>query len=525
MSIHPPHEEVISACQQYRALLEVAEAIVSHRDLPALFHDLAGPLHRVVRFDYLALILRDDSTSTMRLHVLETSETVPHPSTKPSLPEEDDPGWWVWQNQQPLILSSLEEDLGWVRFWERVKPYRVSSHCGLPLTTARRRLGVLAFASKQPAAYDDADVDFLQRVAKQVAVAVENALAFQQIEELKEKLEKEKVYLEEEIRTDHNFEEIVGNSNVLRRVLQEVETVAPTDSTVLIRGETGTGKELVARAIHNLNHRRDRTFVKLNCAAIPTGLLESELFGHEKGAFTGAIAQKLGRFELAHQGTLFLDEVGDIPPELQPKLLRVLQEQEFERLGGTRTIKVDVRLVAATHRDLEQMVADGHFRSDLYYRLNVFPVLLPPLRERRDDIARLVRHFIQKFARRMGRRIETIPAEAMEALVSYPWPGNIRELENVIERAVILSGGPALRLPAGEWTNPVSAPHLGNGKKVEESDSGPVTLADAEREHILDTLQKANWVLGGANGAAARLGMKRSTLQWKMKKLTISRPT
>jgi len=302
----------------------------------------------------------------------------------------------------------------------------------------------------------------------------------------------------------------------LEAVLEGVKRVAPTSSTVLIQGETGTGKELIARAIHNISPRCGRPFIKLNCAAIPLDLLESELFGHEKGAFTGAIAQKLGRFELAHEGTLFLDEVGDIPAELQPKLLRVLQEQEFERLGGTRTIKVNVRLVAATHRDLAQMVADGQFRGDLYYRLNVFPVLLPPLRERRDDIPQLVRHFIQKFARRMGRRIETIPAEAMEALAGYPWPGNIRELENVIERAVILSSGPALRLPPGEWRAPVPA--------LEVSDTGPVTLADAERQHILDILQKANWVLGGANGAAARLGMKRSTLQWKMKKLNISRP-
>jgi formate hydrogenlyase transcriptional activator len=515
MSTLPPGAEAHSACRLFSTLLEVAEAIVIHRDLPALLHDLAGRLHRVVRFDYLALILRDCATESMRLHVLESSEPVPMPSGT-HLAVEDDPSWWVWQNQQPLIFFNLEEETHWQQFRDKVRPYRVRSHCGLPLTTARFRLGVLAFASKQPAAYDAGDVEFLQRVANQVAVAVENALAFQRIEQLKEKLEKEKVYLEEEIRTQHNFEEIVGNGAALRRVLKEVETVAPTDSTVLIRGETGTGKELIARAIHDRNARRDRTFVKLNCAAIPTGLLESELFGHEKGAFTGAIAQKVGRFELAHQGTLFLDEVGDIPLELQPKLLRVLQEQEFERLGGTRTIKVNVRLVAATHRDLEQMVAAGQFRSDLYYRLNVFPVLLPSLRERRDDIPHLVRHFIQKFSRRMGRCIETIPAEAMAALLDYPWPGNIRELENVIERAVILSTGPVLRLPAGEWMTPVVA--------VEVAGNGPVTLADAEREHILGTLQKAKWVLGGANGAAALLGMKRSTLQWKMKKLNISRP-
>ena len=304
---------------------------------------------------------------------------------------EDAPLGLVLQTQQLLILSSLAELTRWPRYLERVQPLGANSACILPLTTARHRLGTLVFASEEQAAYDDADLDFLQRLAKQVAVAFENALAFDRIEELKEKLEKEKVYLEEEIRTDNNFEEIVGESVALRRVLKEVETVAPTESTVLIHGETGTGKELIARALHQLSPSRQRTFVKLNCAAIPSGLLESELFGHEKGAFTGAIAQKVGRFELAHQGTLFLDEVGDIPLELQPKLLRVLQEQEFERLGSTKTIRVRVRLVAATNRDLPRMVRDGQFRSDLYYRLNVFPILVPPLRERPEDIPRLVR--------------------------------------------------------------------------------------------------------------------------------------
>jgi formate hydrogenlyase transcriptional activator len=399
---------------------------------------------------------------------------------------------------------------------ERVQPYGVQSNCWLPLTTARRRLGTLVFTTKQPSAYDTAELDFLQQVANQVAVAVENALAFQEIEALKDKLAKENAYLEEEARTDHNFGEVVGESAVLRRVLNEVETVAPTSSTVLIRGETGTGKELIARAVHELSPRQGRTFVKLNCAAIPTGLLESELFGHEKGAFTGAVTQKVGRFELADQGTLFLDEVGDIPPELQPKLLRVLQEREFEHLGGTRTLKVDVRLVAATHRDLAKMVAEGRFREDLYYRLNVFPVVLPPLRERRDDIPLLVRHFTQQFARRMGRRIETIPSAVMEALVRYPWPGNVRELQNVIERAVILSPGPSLQVPPGAL-QPAAT-------QAPVPVAAAVTLADAEREHILSALRETDWVVGGPKGAAARLGMKRSTLQKKMQKLGISRP-
>jgi formate hydrogenlyase transcriptional activator len=279
--------------------------------------------------------------------------------------------------------------------------------------------------------------------------------------------------LEQEVRTEHNFAEIIGDSAALRGVLKQVETVAPTDSTVIIRGETGTGKELIARALHDLSPRKDRTFVKLNCAAIPTGLLESELFGHEKGAFTGAVAQKVGRFELANRGTLFLDEVGDIPSDLQPKLLRVLQEQEFERLGGTKTIKVNVRLIAATHRDLAKMVADGRFREDLYYRLNVFPVLLPPLRERRDDIPRLVRHFKQRFARRMGRRIETISTAIMDALVRYPWPGNVRELQNIIERAVILSPGPALQVPLNDLQ--------AGAQEASAPTAAPVTLADAER--------------------------------------------
>ena len=497
----------------HRALLAVSEAIASHRDLAALLHELAGRLQQVVRFDFLGLYLHQAEGNILRLHVLEP----PVASASAILPLGETPAGLVWQTQQPFILSDLSEDQRWPRLRERARPYAVQSFCWLPLTTARRQLGTLNLACKQTAAYDSADLDFLRLVANQVAVAVENALAFEEIAALKDQLAKENAYLEQEVRTEHNFGEIVGDSAVLRQVLKQVETVAPTASTVIIRGETGTGKELIARALHELSARKDRTFVKLNCAAIPTGLLESELFGHEKGAFTGAISQKIGRFELANRGTLFLDEVGDIPPELQPKLLRVLQEQEFERLGATKTIKVDVRLIAATHRDLAKMVADGHFREDLFYRLSVFPVLLPPLRERRDDIPRLVRHFTQGFARRMGRRIESIPTAVMDALVRYSWPGNVRELQNVIERAVILSSGKFLHVPTGDL------PSM-NTQAPAPAAGAPPTLADAERDHILGALRETGWIVGGPKGAAARLGMKRSTLQKKMKKLGIVRP-
>jgi formate hydrogenlyase transcriptional activator len=505
--------QTFSPGQEYRTLLAVSDAIISHRDLRELFHDLAGRLHAMVRFDYLALLLRDDVQDALRLHVLEPSQ----PSADQPVvlfPIGQHPGGQVWQNQQPVIVPDLETETRWPQFLERARS-QISSCCLVPLTTARHRLGVLGFGCKQSAAYDTADVDFLQQIASQVAVAVENALAFDQIEQLKEQLEKEKLYLEEEVRTDHNFEEIVGESAALKRILKEVDTVAPTDSTVLILGETGTGKELIARAIHQLSPRRNGPLVILNCAAIPAALLESELFGHERGAFTGAVTQRIGRFEQASGGTLFLDEIGELALDLQVKLLRVLQEQEFERLGSTRTTRVNVRVVAATNRDLTEMVAEGQFRNDLYYRLNVFPVVLPPLRDRREDIPPLVRHFTQQFARRMGRRIETIPTEAMDALVWYPWPGNIRELENVIERAVILSPGPTLRIPVVQLKSP---------GPTERPTRTVTTLIEAEREHILGALRESNWVLGGPNGAAARLGTKRTTLQWKMKKLGISRP-
>jgi formate hydrogenlyase transcriptional activator len=387
----------------------------------------------------------------------------------------------------------------------------LKSVCSVPLISHDRVLGTLEVIRE--AAFTGQDAELLGQVTGQIAIAVENALAYQEITKLKNKLAQEKLYLEDEIRTGYNFKEIIGQSVALKRVLKQVETVAPTDSTVIILGETGTGKELIARAIHNLSGRRERTFVRMNCAAIPTGLLESELFGHERGAFTGAIAQKVGRFELAHQGTLFLDEVGDISLELQSKLLRVLQEQEFERLGATKTIKVNVRLVAATNRDLAAMIADKQFRSDLYYRLNVFPIVLPPLRDRSEDIPPLVRHFAQKYSKRMNKQIDTIPSKAIEALTQYHWPGNIRELENLVERAVILSQGSTLSVPLTELkrSSEIPAPRAGT------------TLESAEREHIVRILHESKWVIGGPSGAAARLGMKRTTLQYKLKKLKISR--
>ena len=506
--------QATATSDQYRALFAVSDAIASHRDLTTLFRELAGRLARVVQCDALSLVLHDSSTDTMRRHILEASDLISPPPF--NLRPDDDPAGMVWQTQKPFVTAVFDELSHWPRLMDLLRPYSVESLCYLPLTTSRRRLGALVFVSRRRSIYDHADIRFLQLVANQVAVAVENALAFQEIEALKDKLAAERAYLEDEVRTEHHFGDIIGESAVLREVLRKVETVAPTDSTVLVYGQTGTGKELIARAVHDLSPRNARTFVKLNCAAIPTGLLESELFGHERGAFTGAISQKAGRFELANQGTLFLDEVGDIPLELQPKLLRVLQEQEFERLGSTRTIRVSVRLVAATNRDLAQMVSEGGFRRDLYYRLNVFPLTLPPLCERPDDIPRLVRHFTQKFARQMGRRIETIPTPLMDALVRYSWPGNVRELQNVIERAVILSRGTTLQVPLADLQSTVV--------QASTPPSEAVTLTDAEREHILVALHDTGWVLGGPKGAAARLGMKRSTLHWKIKKLGISRP-
>jgi len=496
-----------------RVLLEVNNALVSTLDLRQLFQRIASSLRRVLHHEYTSLALLDPKTNRLRVRALDFSggQGLIHEEMSVSL--DKSPAGHAFAARLPQRYTHADLERFDSDITRRLIAEGVRAECCVPLITRERVLGTLNVASFRDSAFPQEDQDLLTQVAAQVAIAVENALAFQEIAELKNKLTEEKLYLEDEIRTEHNFEEIVGESPVLKSLLSQLQTVAPTDSTVLIMGETGTGKELIARALHNLSGRRDRTFVKINCAAIPTGLLESELFGHERGAFTGAIAQKPGRFELADKGTLFLDEVADIPLELQPKLLRVLQEQEFERLGSTRTRHVDVRVVAATNRDLSRMVESGAFRSDLFYRLNVFPLTVPALRERPEDIATLVRYFAQHYARRMNRRIETVSTETIAALERYHWPGNVRELENLIERAVILSPSPMLHIPLSE----LKFNHDGHS-------AGLATLAEAERDHILRALEESKWVLGGAKGAAAMLGMKRTTLQSRMQRLGISRP-
>ena len=424
---------------------------------------------------------------------------------------------WVHRSQEPLWIADCDADEGHAVAGQRLKNLDLGyrSFCGLPLSTPYRRIGVFGLASLQPNSFTAEDVAFLSQVASQLAMAIDNWLAHRDIADLQDRVAKESVYIEEEIHGETHFQGIIGKSAALRKVLKQVEMVAATNSSVLVFGETGTGKELIARAIHDLSPRRPNAFVTLNCAAIPTGLLESELFGHEKGAFTGAIAQRLGRFEVANRGTMFLDEIGEIPLELQPKLLRVLQQREFERLGNGRTLKTDARLIAATNRNLKAMVEERAFRADLFYRLNVFPIQMPPLRERREDIPILARHFVKHFSRDMNRMIDTIPSETMEGLVRYCWPGNIRELENVIERAVILSPGPILR---------VSLKDLCDRAIPNNSDASHATLEEVKRAHILATLKATKWVLSGPDGAASRLGLNRSTLQFYMRKLEITRP-
>ena len=642
--------------ERYEALIRVSHAIGVYRDPKELFRVLADELRHAVDFDFLGLFFYDETSNTFENPVLETIHG-PGIFIPPDFPPEQTITWWIYHHQQPVVISSREEETRFPQMMKVFAEYGVESACLLPLTTAHRRLGSIAFGMGRRRCYPEEEVRYLSLVADQVALAVDNALrereqkrgeaylaegqrlshtgswarnvstgevyfseeslrifgfdpkktkltleevlgrvhpedrprlehmihnsvgmasdfetgyriilddgsirllrvlghpvrnsegqlvefvgthmdvteqtlsrkalenALAEIKELKDQLFQENVALRQEIDETSMFDEIVGKSEALKRVLKEIETVGPTESTVLIHGETGTGKELIARAIHNLSARRSSAFVKVNCAAIPTGLLESELFGHERGAFTGAIAQRVGRFELAQHGTVFLDEIGEIPLELQPKLLRVLQEREFERLGSSRTMRTDARLIAATNRDLSAMVEEHKFRSDLFYRLNVFPIRLPALRERPEDIPLLVRRFAELFSRRMNKLIETIPAETMSALMRYDWPGNVRELQNVIERAVILSSRGVLRVPAADLKVKKGAAQTDAALTATPPKRVRNSVPALSREQVVQALQEARGRVGGSDGAAARLGLKRTTLIAHMKKLGVN---
>ena len=490
-------------------VLELSKAVLTNPDIRQMLAAIEASIQRLIPHDYAAIALHDLN----RPHELQVQEL---PSEKPPLnsqeavlPIEGTPEGWVFTHQEWLLMNQETAKKAGVPALQHAGG--IQSGCWVPLNSRGDVIGTLFVGTRRPLAFDQRQAEMLLQAASQIAGIIKIDHGFRRIVQLSSKLKEENRYLEEELRTEFNFEEIVGESRDLKTVLKQVETVAPTDATVLVLGETGTGKELIARSIHKISPRRDRTFVKLNCSAIPLGLLESELFGHEKGAFTGAISQRIGRLELAHLGTLFLDEIGDLPLELQPKLLRALQEKEIERLGGRRSIPVDVRLIAATNRDLGQMVKTGEFRSDLYYRLRVFPITIPPLRARNSDIPLLVNYFVNKHARRMNKPIQSIPQETMAALVRWPWPGNVRELENFIERAVILTTGSTLRAPLAEL------------EKMEEEAPTERSLHAAEREHVLRVLRACKGMIGGSGGAAEKLGLKRTTLNSKLRKLGIER--
>jgi formate hydrogenlyase transcriptional activator len=504
--------QVVKERDRLRLLLEINNHIVSKLDINELFRSASASIRSYFRNDFTGFWLIDKNSNQLECVVLD------FPSGKGSLTEVfkselNDTDHEKLRVHAPELLSIEEIERLPARIVEKLKIESIASMAIAPMLTASGPLGVMTMGSRRPDNFGQEDLDLLSQISNQIALAVDNAIAYGRVTEARDRLEEERLYLESEIRSEYNFEDIVGKSAALRKVLDQVAIVAPTQSTVLLHGETGTGKELFARAIHNLSPRRERTFVRLNCAAIPSGLVESELFGHEKGAFTGALMQRKGRFELADHGTLFLDEIGDITLDLQPKLLRALQEQDFERLGSTRTIHVDVRLIAATHRDLGGMIRSNQFREDLFYRLNVFPIEIPPLRERREDIPLLVHYFVLRHSRQMQKRVKSVPKQAMEALMNADWPGNIRQLENFIERCVIFTQGEELNVPYAEL------------KKVSERSaaSAAPSFEQAERQAIIHALRAASGRIAGQGGAAERLGLKRTTLQNKMSKLNISR--
>jgi len=519
--------------ERLRLLLDLTNRITSNLDMRDVLRAISASARERMLVDLAGIALPDEASGKFRIYALD-SPASPGMLQEGMLISFTGSGRTAFETLKPTVAyTSNPDDFSPEEQLHNSLLKEQKTVCNIPLVNRGRALGILRVGRTAEHPYDADEIDFLRLIGGQVAIAIENALAYEEISELRDKLTQEKIYLEDQIRSEMGFEQIIGSSPALRHVLQLVETVAPSDSTVLLLGETGTGKELIARAIHDRSRRKGRTFVKLNCAAIPTGLLESELFGHEKGAFTGAISQKVGRMELADQGTLFLDEVGDIPSEIQPKLLRVLQEREFERLGGTHTRKVNVRLVAATNRDLEKMVADREFRNDLYYRLNVFPIRIPPLRERREDIPLLVGYFVQKCAKQMQKRIESVPVSVMKGLTAWDWPGNIRELENFIERAVILTRGKSLDAPLGElrkskWDEPVQVSTSRSEEDIArivretlasmKGKSAESEQARKQHDEIVRLLTECKGQVGGADGAAARMGISRTTLISRIKK-------
>jgi formate hydrogenlyase transcriptional activator len=507
-------QEAVRERDRLRTLFDITNALVSKLERDELFSAISAQLSKLIRHDYAVLTLCNQ-TGGLDVYALDCAHPQLIDLLKGPLDPAGMPSAEVLATGKPVVARDTDMDRYPSPNFRRFVALGTRSACVIPLIVRDRTIGILDLGRMTDDVWTPEDVEFLVQVAGQIAMTVENSLAFRELAEMKERLATEKLYLEDEIRLDQNIGNMVGEGPAFQGILKSIQTVAPTDATVLITGETGTGKELVARAIHELSGRSKGSFVKVNCAAIPASLLESELFGHEKGSFTGAVAQKIGRFELAHGGTLFLDEIGEMPLELQPKLLRAIQDQEFERVGGNRTIRTDARLVAATNRNLKAMVEDNKFRADLYYRLHVFPLDVPPLRHRREDIPLLTRYFVQKHAQRMGRDIDTIPTFVMDALMNYEWPGNIRELQNVLERSVILTNGNVLQVAMPELMGKAGAITLHERSSAESP--------NAERARILRALEEAGGQIGGPDGAAARLGLKRTTLQSRMRKYNIAR--
>jgi formate hydrogenlyase transcriptional activator len=507
------HREVLNQRDRLCLLLEINNHIVTQLDVDDLFQAVAGSIRKHFGNDATTFWLLNQQSGCLERRFLDFPTGRGFLQKGEIAVPTDLQNEWCRLRRPQFYTPQEMPDLP-PEFRETAAAESLVSVVSVPLVSANGPLGLLNMSSRKAHAFSEADGELLSQIGTQISLALDNALAYGRLRASRDELEEQRLYLESEITSEYNFEDIIGSSPAIKRVFEQISIVAPTDSTVLLCGETGTGKELIARAVHNLSPRRERTFVRMNCAAIPSGLLESELFGHEKGAFTGALMQKKGRFELADHGSLFLDEIGDISLELQPKLLRAVQEQEFERLGSAKTIGVNVRMIAATHRDLPAMIREGKFREDLFYRLNVFPIEIPPLRERRGDIPLLVNYFAAKLSRRMGKKIKSIPRQAMEVLGNAAWPGNVRELQNFIERAVILTPGDELQVPVAELkTSSIVAVHKGLDSSFRQ----------AESSVIIEALKAASGKIAGQGGAAERLGLKRTTLQNKMRRLGITK--